>query len=395
MKVKRIIAIILITLMILLMSCGSESPDYVSERFKPLVYDGTMMYSFVGGPTNIVYMSPQSGAYGPTCTDPLCRHTAAELCPSLPNASITAFTLDRDGNLLVSGRTVKNLSHYQITCINMKKGTHTEILSDFSNNISSMMVAGDILYFNSQLDDGDSEDGNHSICYVPVKGGDAEVVDLPVGDYYLFDADSKNLYVYNRLERAITAIDRQSLSSEVIYRKNNKQAEDGGFIDGNYLYLFVDPYKEDYELDLSADLPEGTETITRSYTTYCIEKIDLTTGETTAQTKERYLAGAIWEYYADGKLYVPAFRPILHTIRENNMGEMVYSSYYGTGVDVIDVNSMTVTDTVDIGVGIRCIAYADENIIVFSGDHKRDWIMGYYDRVTGETKFENREWLAR
>lgn len=74
---------------------------------------------------------------------------------------------------------------------------------------------------------------------------------------------------------------------------------------------------------------------------------------------------------------------------------MVYSSYYGTGVDVIDVNSMTVTDTVDIGVGIRCIAYADENIIVFSGDHKRDWIMGYYDRATGETKFENREWLAQ
>ncbi len=371
-------------------SCG-ETSGYVSEMFKPIQYDGTMIYSGIGH-TNILYLSTESNTYGALCTDPLCLHTLGESCLSQPMMVPTAMALDREKNLLVAGASPDDFSLWQIKSINFKKGTQKVILSDFPSSIYAMVVAGEDIWFLSPLTTNDVSEENHSVCKISLKGGDVQVIDLPEGDYNFVDSDSEYIYVRNNLEQTLTAIDRETGQSQILYYYDNKQFM-SGFIDGNFLYTYVDGENTEWELALSPELSADTETIRRNYTTYHFAKIDLTTGEVLSKTEERYCPTAIWGYMGNGMIYLPAFSPTLCQVTEERDGTLRYATYYGTAVHEIDPETMTVRETIEIGQGVRCIAYADENRIIFSGTHQSTTVMGYVVRDMGEVKYESMEWI--
>lgn len=371
-------------------SCA-EASDYVSEMFKPIQYDGTMIYSGIGH-TNILYLSTESNTYGALCTDPLCFHTVDEPCLSQPMMVPTAMALDGEGNLLAAGACPDDFSLWQIKSINFKEGTQKEILSGYPSSIYAMIVAGEDVWFLSPLATEDSTEENHSVCKIPLTGGNVRIIDLPEGDYAFVDSDSENIYVRNNLERTLTAIDRETGQSHILYHYDNKQYM-SGFIDGNFLYTYVEGENTEWELALSPELPADTETIRRNYTTYHFAKIDLTTGEVLAKTEERYCPSAIWGYMGDGKICLPAFSPTLCQVTEERDSTLRHATYYGTAVHEIDPETMTVREIIEIGQGVRCIAYADENKIIFSGTYQSTTIMGYAVRDTGEIIYESMEWI--
>lgn len=394
MKAKKIHAL-LILLSLTLFSCSSGS-NFVGTRFLPIAYDGTRIYGGTG--TNrLAYVSTLTDTYGPFCSEPTCDHSSFD-CGSYVTRIINCMTTDGDGNLIVAGGDFEDLGKYSIISIDSQTGNREYVVKQMSNNITSMIVVRDNLYFLTQLDRGGENEGNHSVCYVPLSGGSIKNVELPVNDYYFYGADEQYLYLEGYYDRTLTAVDyRNGHTYEVLHTFDETESTDCYIADG-YLYVFSDKVRS--EITASHDnYPDiDPALLTFDCGLYSVEKYDIATGELIGKT-ESVLTPSLWGYISADKLYLPHYAPILLDVSQNDNGEEVYRYNYNSGVDVIDLTTMEVSETIEIpSIDIDAIAYADEGKIVYYAFEHTDTMgrcMGWYDVSTQETHSYDYFWEGK
>lgn len=329
------------------------------------------------------------------CTNPECTHKFTETkCEARPNCTLDVLTITGDGNIIVSGIDRNDSFTTSTVMINTKTGKQKYILKQYPGSLNAMTVVGNNLYFLSKSKNSGSENnGEHAVFFVPLKGGEAKQLELPGNDYYFSGADTNYLYLFDRYNRSILAVDyHNDHEYHTIYSLDKCQAKDC-YIVGDTIYTFTDSErikvtpKNNTEEDIQA------EDAAREYTLFSLSRRNISTGEILAKSEAKYI-NTPWGYITDKYIYLPHFEPeIDYVVSSPSEGQNPYPTHKNTGIDIIDSDTLEVLETVDTpGIDISAIAYADENIMVFyCARHmaETEFCMGWYDRSTGKVNVYN------
>ena len=409
MKTKRKALLACLAALLLLCSC-SQATGYVSSRHTPVQFDGHRVYGGIGG-TQITSLSVDNGVYGPLCSDPSCSHGMNDpSCGAYVGWGFGAMTMDGEGNLLAAARSDDNPSAYNVISVSPSSGERRYVLHEYPNSIGAMMVVGSRLYFLSQMQDEQKEDGEQSganhVCTVSLKGGRVKALDLPDNDWYFEGADTETLYLLGAYDRTLVAVSLNGKTSEPLSDGNTREVlhtfgsgeSTDCYITGDFLYLFDSRESVEVTAPWDGDEMIPEEERTNTYSLYSVAKVDRGTGEVLARTEMKVQTTA-WGYLSeDGQtLYLPHFEPRAAGVYERNDGSLNYPVVRNPGVDVFDTADMRLVETVRAeGFNIQAIAYADEDKIVFYGgtyDPRLNWEMGWISRQTGKITMATAQWL--
>ncbi len=387
MKIKKCIIFSLSVICLILSSCSSSKSDYIGTRHLPLQFDGTRIYGGMG--TFVLsYASTDTGTFAPLCTNPTCTHDGTSTsCEARFDNPIIAYTFDGDNHIIVSVRDDVDPYTYDAIKIDLDTGKREYVVERNPNNISSMMVVKDKLYFTSQIDDGDENEGEHSVCYTSLNGSKVETVSLPEDDYSFTGADENYLYLRALYTQSIIAVDyNDGYEYHTLHSFSENQFPECYIEDGS-IYLFNNRVNTTVTAEHD-EYPEiDDSSVTRNYPLYTFTKYDIAAGKIVAETEKQY-TGSSRGYVSDDYIYLPNFSPVCAAPIENSDGTVSYPVHRNTGVDVIDRATMDAVESIDFGgMDVNAVIYADSGKIVFYGNRyegELKFYMGWLDLTTNE-----------
>lgn len=392
MKLNRLAILLVFVLINIFSSCSPNSTvSYIGTKHYPILFDGTRIYGGMG--TGILsYVSTTSGTYSPLCTNPTCSHLLnSSSCEAHLTNNINAFTLDGNNHIIISGRDMTDPHTYSAIKIDLNTGKREFVIEKNPNNISAMMVINDKLYFLSQLDGGNENDnlneGNNSVCFIPLNGGKIEVIDLPKNDYYFAGADDTYLYLKGAYTQSIIAVNYlENYSHHTFYTFDETESSEC-YIHNNSLFVFNNRTKTDI-IPQHENFPDiDSSLIKKNYTLYSLAHYDIESNRIIGETTSQYIANP-WGYVSENFIYLPHFSPECAAPREDSSGNIRYPVYRNTGIDIIDISTMEVIETLETpGTDINAIVYADNTKIIYYSNRYEDqlmYYMGWLDRNTNE-----------